>query len=197
MGLCIGMAVVLQIISVYPKIEVSFNKPPAEVHVVKECDTLPVSKSSTLVNKLIRQRWEVPPNITICPSSGLSVYRVERATRFWETLGYEFGSIRKIKESNYSCATGIPSFNEIMIDIPSQDFNFGEHLGSTRNWWVTSTGEILKSKIEIVSGWEDSQRIIEHELGHALGFKDNNVSGHMMNRAWTKGGYNSRGLRKQ
>ncbi len=197
MGFCVGVAVVLQLISVYPKPKIVFAATPIEIQVVEECGRMPVSKTNRVINKSIKQRWSSPPDITICPSSGLSIYRLERATRFWESLGHEFGSIRKVEDHNYNCSTGIPSHNEILIDIPGQDFKFGDHLGTTRTWWRTDTGEILKSKIEIVGGWESSRRIIEHELGHALGFKDNNITGHMMNKVWTRGGYNRRGLERK
>jgi len=193
-GLCMGVAVALQIISIYPKPEISFVSPPVDIEMVRSCDHLAVSRTKRVAKRTIEQRWTSPPNITICPSSNLSIYRLKKATQFWEALGHEFGSIRKVQKHDYNCATGIPSYNEILVDIPSQDFKFGDHLGTTRIWWLTDTGEILKSKIEIVTGWESSQRIIEHEIGHALGFKDNNITGHMMNRTWTKGGYNRRGL---
>jgi len=189
-GFCVGVAIALQLISVYPKPEIAFATPPIEVQVAKDCDHMLVSKN----NRIINQRWRSPPDITICPSSKLSVYRLEKATRFWKTLGHKFGSITKAGQYNHNCATGIPSYNEILVDIPSQDFKFGDHLGTTRIWWRTETGEILKSKIEIVTGWENSERIIEHEIGHALGFKDNNTTGHLMNKAWIRGGYNRRGL---
>ena len=35
-----------------------------------------------------------------------------------------------------------------MIDIPSQNLIL-EHLGTTRTWWRTDTGEVFKAKIEI------------------------------------------------
>ena len=141
--------------------------------------------------------WTMVPNILICNSSRATEYRVEKATVFWKTLGHSFGEIYKAPRDNMHCVSGEPPFATIMIDIPSQDFNFGSHLGTTKMWWHTGTGEILKSKIEIKTGWESSERIIEHEIGHALGYKDNSITGHMMNRAWTKGGYKKKGLQRQ
>ena len=38
--------------------------------------------------------------------------------------------------------------------------------------------------------------IISHELGHALGFKDNSITGHMMNHTWNRGGYGKRKLER-
>jgi hypothetical protein len=136
------------------------------------------------------------PDIMICNNSGASVYRVKKAVSYWQSLGYSFGSVYKVSRDNISCITGIPLYSTIMIDIPSQGFNFGKHLGTTKTWWLTNSGEILKAKIEIQPGWELSERVIEHEIGHALGFKDNSIVGHMMNGAWIKGGYKKKGLQR-
>lgn len=140
--------------------------------------------------------WKVEPEILICHNSHVSSYRVEKAARFWKNLGHPIGKITKAQVNNYDCAVGIPQFGVIMIDIPSQDFQFGEHLGLTKTWWRTDTGEILKSKIEIGNGSEETERILEHELGHALGFKDNSETGHMMNGSWNKGGFKKKGLQR-
>ena len=141
--------------------------------------------------------WSAAPNILICNNSGATEYRVSRAVRFWEALGHSFGEVYKATSENIHCASGEPPYATIMIDIPSQNFNFGSHLGTTKIWWTTTTGEIIKSKVEIKTGWENSERIIEHEIGHAIGYKDNSIIGHMMNSSWTRGGYNKKGLRRQ
>ena len=91
------------------------------------------------------------------------------------------------------CVTGEPNYGEIIIDIPSAGFQYGQQLGSTATYWRTDTGEILKAKIEIAGGWESTERVLEHELGHALGLKDNNHAGHIMNKSWISGGTNSKG----
>lgn len=140
--------------------------------------------------------WKMVPDVMICSSSGASVHRVTRAINYWQSMGHSFGNVYKANQNNMSCATGIPPYATIMIDIPSQSFDFGKHLGTTKIWWMTDVGEILKAKIEIKSGWELSERVIEHEIGHALGFKDNSLFGHMMNGSWTKGGYRKKGLYK-
>ena len=55
----------------------------------------------------------------------------------------------------------------------------------------------LVPKIEIKIGWENKPRVLEHEIGHALGFKDNNTTGHIMNHAWNRGGYKKKGLQRE
>ena len=138
--------------------------------------------------------WIDSPNILICESSRVTVKRTTEAVKFWQELGHSFGGISKALPDNMYCVKGEPPYGTIMIDIPSQDFKFGNHLGSTKTWWKTDTGEIFKYKIEIKTGWESTERILEHELGHAIGFSDNSSVGHMMNKVWTRGGYRKKGL---
>ena len=137
--------------------------------------------------------WDTKPSVVICHSSKVSVSRASRAVKYWTQRGYTFGEIRQSARDYMPCVTGEPNYGQIMIDIPSQSFNYGQQLGSTATWWRTDTGEILKAKIEIAPGWESTERVLEHEFGHALGLKDNSQSGHIMNKSWISGGSNSKG----
>ncbi len=141
--------------------------------------------------------WQIKPDIVICSDSRVSNLRIDRATEFWKTLNHEFGTITKASRDNMACVTGEPQYGTIMIDIPSQNFDFSDHLGTTKTWWRTDTGEIFKAKIEIKVGWENRPRVLEHELGHALGYKDNNTTGHLMNHEWARGGYKKKGLQRE
>jgi hypothetical protein len=155
-----------------------------------------VSKTSPYITQN-NLHWRQTPNILICAGSDIKLDRVKKAVTFWDKLGYKFGPITEAELANYSCASGIPLTNQIIIDIPNQGFPFGNHLGTTKTWWRTDTGEILKAKIEIIGGWENAERVIEHEIGHAIGWSDNIVTGHIMNKSWSLGGYGSRGLKKK
>ena len=194
MSFCIGIALVMQIVSVNAKPRLYFRSPQMEI--TRDCDHLTVSKASRYVSQN-NLHWDKTPNILVCASSNATLSRVKKAANFWAKLGYDFGSITQAETANYSCAIGTPLNNQILIDIPSQDFSFGDHLGTTKTWWRTDTGEILKAKIEILPGWENTERILEHEIGHALGWTDNHITGHIMNRSWSMGGHGTRGVRKK
>ena len=141
--------------------------------------------------------WQIKPDIVVCSDSRVSNLRIDKATEFWKTLNHDFGTVTRVSRDNMACVTGEPDYGTIMIDIPSQNFDFSSHLGTTKTWWRTDTGEIFKAKIEIKIGWENKPRVLEHELGHALGFKDNNTTGHLMNHEWARGGYKKKGLQRE
>ena len=141
--------------------------------------------------------WMTPPNILLCHDGPVTISRIQRAVRYWERLGYTFGTVSQALPGNPDCMMNEASYGTITIDVPSQTFKFGTHLGSTRAWRFTATDEIFKARIEIIPAWGDSERILEHEIGHALGWMDMNSTGHIMHNAWSSGGFNSTGVRNE
>ena len=78
--------------------------------------------------------------------------RVKRAVDFWKKLGYNLGEIVVAGPDDFSCAREIILIGEIIIDLVGQDFSVTDHLAITRTWIHKETNEILKAKIEIMSG---------------------------------------------
>ena len=147
--------------------------------------------------------WPSPPDIIVCSTAPVSYKQIKRAVKFWKKLGYTFGNITMALHNNYQCATGDISANQIMIDMPSQSFFADERwdtptkVGLTKLSVDTDTNTIFKAKIEIMSNWGGTERILEHELGHALGWRDWDQFGHIMNSNWSNGGYNTKGLKNK
>ena len=191
MGLCVGLAVVMQIITLHAP-PIKLNLAAVRPAVAAECSDLPVAKSSRIPDR--SSSWRAVPNVKICPQSDVSHSRALKATKFWRRLGYDFGDIFVAPRHDMGCVNGEPNLNEILIDLPGQGFEFGDHLGTTKTWYDSNTKEIFRAKIEIVHGWGAAERVLEHEIGHALGWRDTNTHGHLMNRSWTAGGWNTRGL---
>lgn len=135
--------------------------------------------------------WQMEPGVTVCGNSGVSPVRISRAVKYWEKLGYKFDYIRT--DHSINCHT--PRYGEIIITLPDQDFSFEEHLASTRITVSNKTKEIVKAKILIFPKSANKERVLEHEIGHALGWPHINQPYHIMNSNWHTGGHNSNGLR--
>ncbi len=139
-----------------------------------------------------KYNWIRPPQIRVCENTEISLERVRRAVNYWERLGYEFG---KIYLDRFSFCMN-PKENEIAIVLPSQGIP-DDKMAATRVYTSKFTGEIMKAKIFILPRSGRKERVLEHELGHALGWQHYNHRSHIMHPNWWFGGYDSYGLHKR
>ena len=85
---------------------------------------------------------------------------------------------------------------EIIVTIPETGFA-NHHMASTRIYTDTKTGDIVRAKIQILPKHARKERVIEHEIGHALGWLHYRQKFHIMHPTWYLGGYDRSGIRKQ
>ena len=135
--------------------------------------------------------WSMNPSIRVCASTGISYSRISHAARYWEKAGYVFDNIKKDPFS--TCMNA--HYGEIIITIPESGFA-NEHMASTRIYTSNATGDIVKAKIQILPKNARKERVLEHELGHALGWSHYRQKYHIMHPSWQLGGYDRSGIRK-
>jgi len=137
--------------------------------------------------------WKVAPSIKICEGAPVTLSRVNQAVEFWKKLGYEFGSVEK--DDSVECSfTQIP--NSIMIDLIGQEF-IEPNLAMTKTLTSNKTKEIKMAKIFIKSTAANRARVLEHEIGHALGWRHFRQRYHLMNESWSDGGWKVTELKKE
>ena len=139
--------------------------------------------------------WQLAPEGRVCATAPVSERRVKKALDFWRDLGYDFSKIY-FNDASRHCIETTFSYNTIIIDLID-----GSHrepaLATTTSWIDRETREILKAKIALKNTWGEAERILEHELGHALGWLDYNQTGHIMHHEWSRGGLNTTGVEVQ
>lgn len=133
--------------------------------------------------------WAVEPNVRVCHSTEISVFRVNQALRYWEKLGYKFGAV--ISDASPGCMNA--KFGEILITLPESGFGAGQ-IASTKIYTHIQRNDIVKAKIFMLPKNARKERVLEHEIGHAIGWRHYNQKFHMMHSNWFFGGYNSKGL---
>ena len=70
------------------------------------------------------------------------------------------------------------------------------HMAATRLYTSTRSGKIVMAKIFILPKNGRKERVLEHEIGHALGWSHYSQKTHIMHPDWQYGGYDSKGLSK-
>tara|TARA_B100000131_G_scaffold299864_1_gene320736 strand:- start:1549 stop:2091 length:543 start_codon:yes stop_codon:yes gene_type:complete len=166
---------------------------------VCEKDTIPLQISAPkVVDAFVvgqphrKAEWETTPSVRICEESGVSFIRITQAVRYWEMLGYEFDDISK--DGATVCAP--PRYGEIVVRLPDGTFN-DNHIASTRLYTRISSEKIIKAQIHIFPHSATKARVLEHEIGHALGWSHYPQRYHIMHPTWLYGGFGSQGLRKR
>ncbi len=138
--------------------------------------------------------WDFPPLVKICKELKISHTRVQIAVAYWRNSGYEFHDILYNYDSP-ECF-GVHYGSGIIITGGNQDLP-EDLLAVTRTSVNIATGHIVKAKIFIRQKDVNRPRVLEHELGHALGWKHYPQSMHIMHPQWEKGGYDNNHLRNK
>jgi len=139
-------------------------------------------------NPIQNGEWLTAPAIVVCNSSVAEIHEIESAVSWWRERGYEFGQIVVNNPGQICSQSGMDGV--ITIEGPDAAFDF-DYLAITHR--KSSRDEILSARI-LLRGQSEKPRILEHEIGHALGWSHCNRRGHIMNPEWSRGGWNDSGL---
>ena len=132
--------------------------------------------------------WKSKPDVKICNHAPVTIDQVKNALAWWEDLGYKFGYVYRS-----SCVENA-HYGNIVISLAGQDFDFNRSYGTTNLHYDTKTYVVHWAQIFLPE--KVRERVLEHEIGHALGWHHSSKSGHILHPSWQRGGWNSLGLRK-
>lgn len=113
------------------------------------------------------------PDVVICNNSQIDLLILEKVISSWEKRGEKIGNILFKECVEFQTLPGT-------IEIYEDDKITGSAYGLTSVKSYTDTKEIISAKIWIKPDYTDSIILLEHELGHALGFKDTLTNDHVM-----------------
>ena len=116
------------------------------------------------------------PDIIICKDAKTKKSVVKKAVDFWESEGFDIGSI--ITEKNNECKKEWKS-GYILI-AGKRDLNTGTKHGSTIPWLSKKTKNITSAIIKLEPKKANSLELVKHEMGHALGLDHSGNYGHIM-----------------
>ena len=159
-----------------------------------ELEVTPAAKKRVKV--LLAGRWENPPVVLVCPDVSLPATRVHEALRYWEEMGYTFGPTI-FMDSIGGCGS---TWGAITFRLPTQkeltDAINQQHLATTKRYSLNADPtNIIGADIYFQNeAAAEKPLIVEHEIGHALGWLHARSEGHIMNAAWKKSGAVSTGV---
>lgn len=142
---------------------------------------------------ILNSYWETIPSIRICSDSGVSSARASQAMSFWQKLGYPLENLF-FDDGSVLCNVGGVR-GEITVMLVNSDVPIGNsHLAITRTWHNNINNTLTRAQIYVFGGLANKPRLLEHELGHALGWGHYNRYLHVMNSEYRLTGMDTNGL---
>jgi len=173
------------------------NDQAPDIHTVNRIITELIAPVN-LFNTKIQGYWVYAPDIRVCPDAGITQERVRIALATWERAGYQFGQIIMHIDNGLPCkarpgeiAFRLPTQAEISLAVQNGQ------AGVTKTQVHTPTKQIIASDIYFQTRVAShTPKIVEHELGHALGWEHHNRRGHIMNPHLDETGYSFIGVER-
>ena len=137
--------------------------------------------------------WVSPPTVRVCYNAPVFRIQVQKALGFWEDLGYKFGTI--IWDDSSAWCTGDVYLGSITI-MPNKTYLGAGTLGRTTRYAYRNK-LITGAKIEVTRQGSARELLLEHELGHALGWQHYRVEGHIMHPILPRTGRDVTGLKNR
>jgi len=136
--------------------------------------------------------WNTMPVFTFCESSNITRSRARQGIEYWRRLGYPIEDVvYGIKDID--CMRS-PRFGEVMIKLVTSDIPIGDNIAVTQIHYPSDTREILGATIFVIGGFANYARLLEHELGHSLGWGHYRRDLHVMHPHYPKTGHDAAGL---
>lgn len=178
--------------SIDPPEDIKEKEIPTPVEYILEDSSTPTFQFPTARTPNRKGKWSTPPDIIICKELMFNRERVFESVKFWESLGHVFGEIYDIRCDFLEMKAGA-----IFLVNPGAGYDF-KHLSNTiTTYAVFKDGhrEIVAAQINMTFNAKSTKRILEHEIGHALGYQHISRRGHIMHPRIEMGGNGSDGLR--
>ena len=140
--------------------------------------------------------WERTPTVVLCGNAPVKKDDVKKALGWWSERGYMFYHSAYIRgdRARKVCQDPDP-VGYITINLVTQEtFEPGDNLAITHFYVDHDSQEISWAKIYLKP--RVGERVLEHEIGHALGWMHTEKTGHLMNEKLIYGGWNDEGLKK-
>jgi len=138
--------------------------------------------------------WHLTPRIIVCDYAPISKTQLKSAVKFWEKLGHKFFTSQYKHDPLGKCNQPSP-IGYILIHLVRQGLKIGEKSLAETHFFIDNEKKEIEWAVIYLRN-DVRSTVLEHEIGHSLGYLHYNGINHLMNEKWTMGGWETKGLRK-
>lgn len=136
-------------------------------------------------SKFIIAEWDEDPILVVCPGSAITENRVNKAIEWWMKRNYNFSYVHW-DTNNKVCDKGLFSKGIVFIR-DGGDLSDDSYAITTR---LAIANKMMSASISIPNKNRYMPRLLEHEMGHAMGMRHVNHLGHIMHSIYDYSGEN-------
>ena len=141
--------------------------------------------------------WKRTPTVIVCSGAPVKKAQILYAVKFWEDLGYNFFTTQYNYDPLNKCNSKAP-VGYIIIHLVTQGLRLDDDdLAQTHFFVNNDHNEVEWAIIYMKQLSVLKETVLEHELGHALGYLHFNKINHLMNSKWMQGGWDTQGLKNK
>ena len=138
--------------------------------------------------------WGLTPTVIVCEYAPITKNQIDKAVKFWKDLGYRFYNTQYKHDPLNKCLSKNPK-GYIIIHMVTLGIKLEETALAQTHFYIDNNTNQIDYAIVYLRP-DVRETVLEHELGHALGFLHYNKINHLMNEKWMMGGWDKEGLRK-
>ena len=154
------------------------------------------SKIPVIDNSPIRAgNWQSTPTVVVCPYAPVSRDQIKKAVSVWKKLGHPFFQTQYKYDPLDKCNQSTP-VGYIAVHLVKQEHHLNEDSLAETHFFVNNDDGSIEWAIIYVKK-DVRETVLEHEIGHALGYLHYDRINHLMNSKWTQGGWETTGLRNK
>ena len=139
--------------------------------------------------------WKRAPVVIVCEYAPVEKTAIKKAIKLWTNLGHRFYKTQYKYDPLDKCNSTTP-MGYIIIHLITQGVKMkDDDLAETHFYINNDTKEVDWAIIYMKPDIKET--VLEHELGHALGYLHYNKIEHLMNSKWIYGGWDTDGLERK
>ena len=138
--------------------------------------------------------WKKIPTVIVCESAPVSETQIKSAVKFWKNLGHRFSNTQYKSDPFAKCESPAP-IGYIIIHLETLGIPMHAASAAETHFFVDNDTNAVEWAIIYVRK-DIRATVLEHEIGHALGYLHYDKLDHLMNSMLVRGGWKTDGLEK-